>query len=154
VVANEWRRLYAQGDLPGALRALAGVSVGGIDDADALLAMADVFRQTQHPDRAIAPLERLVERHPADPRAPTASFTLGRVLLDELHRPDAAVDALRRSRSLSPKGPLASDALAREVEALARANRRREAIARAYEYLRAYPTGPHRDAVRRWGGLP
>jgi transmembrane sensor len=156
VVTHDWRQLYATGDVSGALHELEGVTLAGpdgIDEPDALLAAADVFRQTHHPERAVDPLERLVARHPGDPRAPTAAFTLGRVLLDELHRPGAAVDALRRSRALSPEGPLASDALAREVEALVKASRRGEAIARAHEYLHAYPHGAHREAVRQWCGL-
>jgi len=51
-----------------------------------------------------------------------AAFTLGRVLLDELGRPSEAVDAFPLARSSG--GPLAEDALAREVEALSRAGER------------------------------
>jgi transmembrane sensor len=92
-----------------------------------------------------------VRAHASDPRAGLASFTLGRVLLDELGRPREAADAFARARAAG--GPLAEDALAREVEATSRAGdtaKSRE-LARAYQHL--YPHGRRAKAVSRFGGL-
>ena len=55
------------------------------------------------------------------PAGAAAAFSLGRVLLGELRRPAEAAQAFARARKLAPDGPLAEDALAREVEAWARA---------------------------------
>jgi hypothetical protein len=47
------------------------------DDPADLLAAADVARRSHDPKAAVAPLRRLVEHYPKDPRAPSAAFTLG-----------------------------------------------------------------------------
>ena len=70
------------------------------------------------PDEGAELLRKLLREHPDDPRAPLAAFTLGRLLLMELGRPAEAAAAFAQARRLSPTGPFAEDALAREVEAL------------------------------------
>jgi transmembrane sensor len=89
--------------------------------------------------------------HASDPRAGLASFTLGRVLLDELGRPREAADAFARARQAG--GPLAEDALAREVEATARAGDKVRSRELAGEYQALYPNGRRAKAVSRWSGL-
>jgi hypothetical protein len=76
---------------------------------------------TRRPSRQAIPyLRRLLRDHPGDARAPLAAFTLGRILLAELGQPTEAADAFALARRLAPRGPMASHALAREVEAAAR----------------------------------
>lgn len=109
--------------------------------AGTLLAAADRARLAGRFEEGAALLRRLVRDYPADQRAPLAAFSLGRLLLGELGRPAEAARAFARARALAPDGPLAEDALAREVEAWVRAKEHDRARARAAEYFRAYPGG-------------
>ncbi len=118
-----------------------------------LLLLADVARLSHHPAEAVAPLSRLLREHAADPRAPLAAFTLGRVLLDELGRPREAAQSFLRVQELDPSGPLSQDALAREVEAWSRAGEGSSARARALQYVQKYPTGRRLRSVRHFGEL-
>jgi transmembrane sensor len=152
VGAASWRPLAERGQYEEARRALrkAGPSAVRDDTADLLLA-ADAARLSGHPAEAVPYLERVLRGHARDPRAGLAAFTLGRVLLDELGRPSEAVDAFARVRSSG--GPLAEDALAREVEALSRAGDVTRSREQALLYRRLYPNGRRAKAVARFGGL-
>jgi transmembrane sensor len=112
---------------------------------------ADRARLAGHAAEGAELLRKLVRVHPADPRAPLAAFTLGRLLLMELGRPADAAAAFAEARRLSPKGAFAEDALAREVEALAKAGLTADAQARADEYRRLYPNGRRMATVRTAG---
>jgi transmembrane sensor len=152
LVASSWRPLAERGQYEEAQRALrkAGPSAVRDDTADLLLA-ADAARLSGHPAEAVPYLERVLRGHAQDPRAGLAAFTLGRVLLDELGRPREAVDAFAAARSSG--GPLAEDALAREVEALSRAGDVTRSRDQALLYRRLYPNGRRAKAVSRLGGL-
>lgn len=123
------------------------------DPADLLL-LADVARLSHHPASAVSPLRRLIDQHGDDPRASLAAFTLGRLLLDDLGQPREAAQSFRRTQALEAQGPLAHDALAREVEAWSRAGDLARARERAREYIRLYPSGRRVAAVRRFADLP
>ena len=122
-------------------------------DVEALMRSADAARRAGHPGQALPYLRRLLRDHPADARAPLAAFTLGRILLAELDRPAEAADAFALSRRLAPGGPMASHALAREVEAAARSGDATRARRLAETYLANYPAGPHVAAVKGHGGI-
>jgi transmembrane sensor len=122
------------------------------ETAETLLAAADTARLQGRAQDGAALLRRIVKDHRADPRAPLAAFTLGRVLLMELGQPRAAAAAFAEARALAQVGPFAEDALAREVEAWAKAGDRAKARARAQEYLLLYPSGRRVAAVRALGG--
>jgi transmembrane sensor len=151
-VAASWRPLAERGQYEEARRALrkAGPSAVRDDTADLLLA-ADAARLSGHPAEAVPYLDRVLRGHARDPRASLAAFTLGRVLLDELGRPSEAVDAFALARSSG--GPLAEDALAREVEALSRAGEVTRSREQALLYRRLYPNGRRVKAVSRFGGI-
>lgn len=125
---------------------------GDLDPADLLL-LADVARFSAHPSDAVAPLQQLLRQHPKDPRSPLASFTLGRILLDDLGQPREAAQSFRHAEELDPEGPLSQDALGREVEAWSRAGEQSVARSRAEEYVRRYPSGRRLRSVRRYGDL-
>lgn len=127
---------------------------GGIADRvkDLMLA-ADAARMSGHPEDALAPLNRVLRGHSSDPQAPLAAFTLGKILLDELGKPAAAVRAFRTAYRLGPEGALAEDALAREVEALSRAGEMGKARTRAREYLEHYPRGHRSKSVKQYAEL-
>jgi transmembrane sensor len=147
-----WRALAHEGDHERAFELLeqAGASAVRDEPADLLLA-ADVARLSGHPARAIEPLSRLVREYPSDARAPSAAFTLG--LLQLGGNPAAAAQSFATCRRLQPAGPLAQDALARQVEATSRAGNPSAARALAEQYVQAYPNGRRVNAVKRFGGL-
>lgn len=152
--AGDWRDLAAEGDFDGAYRAMQAPGARAVTDhPEELLKAADVARLSGHAAQAIGPLERILTQHARDPRAPLAAFTLGRLHLDELGNPRAAAEAFALARRLRSDGPLAQDALAREVEARSRAGEDRVAQRLAEEYVRTYPTGTRIRSVRRFGGL-
>jgi len=149
---DAWREPAERGDYAAAAALLRGP--GSVrDTVEDLLLAADVMRGSQRPDEALTCLSRISRNHAADPRAATAEFTRGRILLFQLHRPEEAAQAFAAVRTLSPGSSLAQDALAREVEALYQAGDADRLRLRAEEYAAKYPRGRRIDAVRRMGGL-
>jgi len=149
-----WRQLATDGDFDRAYTALQHAGPSTVKDgaADLLLA-ADTARLSHHPAEALPHLEKVIERHAGDPRAPLAAFTLGRLLLEELGRPREAAAAFADAAQLAPHGAMAEDALAREVEAWSRSGEAARAHTRATVYLERYPSGRRAGAVRRFGGI-
>jgi transmembrane sensor len=150
VATEAWRDYAAKGEYDRAYVELnqKGRAVVRDEPADLMLA-ADVARLSSHPVEALAPLRKLCDAYPTDKRAPVAAFTLGRVLLDDLGRATEAAAAFEKARALWPSGPLAEDALAREVEAWKRAGNADRAAAASDQYLRQYPAGRHAAALRK-----
>jgi transmembrane sensor len=151
-VGPSWRPLAERGQYSEAHEALrkAGPSAVRDDVADLMLA-ADAARLSGHPADAVPYLERAVSGHPSAPHSALAAFTLGRVLLDELHRPKQAMEAFARARAAG--GPLAEDALAREVEAASRAGDAAHSRDLALLYRRLYPNGRRAKAVSKFSGI-
>jgi transmembrane sensor len=146
-----WRPLAESGRYGEAYESLKGATRTVRDEAGDLLLAADVARLSGHPADAVPFLERVLRSQPNDPRAGLAAFTLGRVLLDELGRPGEAATAFARAAKAG--GPLAEDALAREVEASSRAGDTTRARTLALEYERLYPGGRRSRVVAKFGGL-
>jgi transmembrane sensor len=143
-----WRDLAHHGRYAQAFAALRETPNDVRDEPQDLLLAADVARLSSHPAQAVAPLRKLSQLHPKDPRAPVAAFTLGRVLLDDLGRASEAASAFALAESLWPNGPLAGDALAREVEALKRSGQMPQARSVAEKYVTRHPDGRHAAALR------
>jgi transmembrane sensor len=149
-----WRTLAKDQSYGAALARLTAEGPNAVRDTpEDLLLAADVARLGGRPDRAVAPLKRVISDHAFDPRAPLAAFTLGRTLLEQLGRPRDAAQAFATARRLDRGGALTQDALAREVESWAGAGEAERAHARALEYMKLYPEGRRIAAVRRLGGL-
>lgn len=121
------------------------------DELGALLRTADRARASGRGLDAVKALRAAIDQAPSDPRAPLAEFRLGRLLLEDIGKPGEAAAAFARARALAPEGPLAPDALAREIESRAAAGDRATARALARIYLAQYPNGSHAAWVRRWG---
>ncbi len=143
---EDWRTAARKGRNARALRLIDEAPSRVLDQADDLLLAADVMRLTGHPRRAVAYLERVVNRFSHDARAASAAFTLGKVFLDELGRPRQAASAF--GVAARDSSPLAEEASAREVEAWSRAQEPERARAAATRYFRKYPKGARADAVR------
>ena len=126
----------------------------GADEPAALLLAADRARRSHHPQAAVVPLRRLVEKYPKDPRAPSAAFTLGWVLLTDLARAKEAAAAFAEAERNAPRGMLAEDAAARVAEAWQRAGDSRRASEAARHYERLYPTGRHMPLMHALVGEP
>jgi len=122
------------------------------DNGEELMLAADAARLSGDVGAALPYLKRVTEQHATDSRAPLAAFTLGRILLFELGRPAEARKAFALTRRLSSQGALAEDALAREVEAAARAGEHDATRALGEEYFRRYPQGLRRSEVQRFAG--
>jgi transmembrane sensor len=154
VTQPSWRALAKEQKYAAALARLTAEGSNAVRDTpEDLLLAADVARLGGRPDRAVAPLQRVIANHAFDPRAPLAAFTLGRTLLEQLGRPRDAAQAFATARRLDRGGALTQDALAREVESWAGAGDAEQAHVRALEYLKLYPSGRRLAAVRRLGGL-
>jgi transmembrane sensor len=149
-----WRTLAHEGSYAQAVARLMAEGPNAVRDTpEDLLLSADVARLGGHPERAVAPLERVISGYPFDSRAPLAAFTLGRTLLEQLGQPRQAARAFATARQLDRAGALTQDALAREVEAWSRAGESDKAHDRAADYLKRYPNGRRASAVRRLGGV-
>jgi transmembrane sensor len=118
------------------------------EDPAALLLAADQARRSRHPQAAVEPLRRLIERYPRDPRAPSAAFTLGWVLLTDLARPREAAVAFAETERSAPRGTLAEDAAARVAEAWQKAGDSRRAAEAARHYEHMYPSGRYVTLMR------
>lgn len=149
--ATDWRTPAGRGEFERAYPLLVRGSVR--DEPKDLLLAADVARLTGHTAQARTYLRQLLDHHAKDARAPLAAFTLGRVLIDQMGWPREAAEAFAKARSLAPEGPLAEDALAREVEAWSRAGDAERARTAAEHYLLLYPGGSRLPGVRKHGGL-
>jgi transmembrane sensor len=119
-----------------------------VDDPAQLLLAADVARRSGEPRGAVNSLRRLVEHYPKDPRAPSAAFTLGWVLLTDLNRPREAAVAFADAERIAPRGALAEDAAARVAEAWQKAGDQRRAADAARHYAQVYPAGRYAALMR------
>jgi transmembrane sensor len=118
------------------------------DEIDARLSAADAARRRGDRESAIRHLEEVLEQAtPDDPRRGMAALSLARLTVRQ--DPALAATALEGSMQGMPKG-LAEDALARRVEAEARAGNRARASELAKEYLERFPNGHRANDVRRW----
>jgi TolA-binding protein len=119
-----------------------------VEDPASLLQAADHARRSRHPEAAVAPLRRLIDRYPRDPRAPSAAFTLGWVLLTDLGRAREAAAAFAEAERSAPRGLLAEDAAARVAEAWQKAGDSRRAAQAARHYEQMYPSGRYITLMR------
>ena len=151
----DWRVVAKRGEFAAAYRLLHDqakpIPRGNLDD---LLLAADVARRSGHAVDSVPYLERALALYPGDARSAVVAFTLGRVRLADLNDPVGAAAAFARARAAAPQGPLAEDALAREIEARFRGGEKRRARELAEEYVKTWPEGSRMHAIRHFGGLP
>lgn len=152
-----WREEAARGHHAEAY-ALLGSSglereIGRAASSEDLFTLADIARLSGHPERARAPLSRLLELYPHDTRAPLAAATLGRIELD-LGQPKSAARAFERALAIGAPRALEEDLRARLVESWSRANEPTAARAAADAYRTRFPDGRRKAEVERWLSVP
>jgi transmembrane sensor len=151
----DWRSLARKGGFVSAYRVIRDKArPAALADLDDLLLAADVARGAGHAAEAVPYLNRAMALHNGDSRAAVAAFTMGRIRQADLDDPAGAAAAFAQVRTIAPQGPLAEDALAREVECRFQAGDKMGARTLAEEYLRTWPAGSRSRAVRHFGGLP
>ncbi|MDD9944474.1 MAG: FecR family protein [Myxococcales bacterium] len=150
---HDWREHAERGDFPRAYALLQHPNTRVGKSVSELMLAADAARLSGHPSQAVPFLQRVMESHPDDARAPLAAFTLGSVLMHELGQPREAAAAYGQAHRTTRSKALAQDALARQVEAASRAGDSPLARRLARRYLREYPKGRRINAVRRFGDL-
>ena len=117
---------------------------------EGLLSLADAARLSGHPGQAVLPLERVLSEFSQSPLAAVSAFTLGRVLLDQLHEPASAAQAFERAIAMHPPHALLADCHARLVEAYSRAGDHASARRAASRYRTLFPAGRHNVDVEAW----
>lgn len=152
-LAADWRTFARRGDFTSAYR-MVHARPAALTEMDDLLLAADVVRGAGHAGEAVPFLEKAITLHNRDSKSAVAAFTLGRVRQTDLDDPAGAAAAFARARAIAPEGPLAEDALAREVESSFQAGDKIRARALAEEYIKTWPSGSRLRAVRHFGGLP
>lgn len=151
---STWRTLARERRYEESYSALQATPTPARWTAEDLLLAGDAARLSGHPREAVPYLERILREHRADARASQAAFMLGKLLLSIDGRPSEAAQRFAEARALAPSSSLAEDALAREVEAWARAGRTEHARARAHEYLRLHPGGTWAEAMKGHARAP
>jgi len=111
-----------------------------------LLVEADRLSSTGDPAGAARLLEQA--RATEGPSAGLVSFTLGRLYLDVLDRPELAAVVFGEVIARGSPHSLVEDAYARRVEAWLRAGLRDQAAGALADYARAYPQGRRLGALR------
>ena len=119
-----------------------------ISDAEGLLLAADTARLSGHPREAVPPLLRYLSHFSTDARAPSVAMILGRVYFDALKSPATAAKAFAQAERLDPHGPLAEDALARQVESFAASKRNDLAHQALARYEARFPDGRYLTMLR------
>ena len=126
----------------------AELASAGRDDA---LLLGDVARLSGDSKRALVAYQRVRSRAPGTEAAANAAFSIGRVYFDQRESYGDAAKWFATYRRERRDGPLARDAMGRQMEALSRAGDRAAAARLADEYVLRYPQGPHAPLARSLG---
>lgn len=149
-----WRAHAREGRYQAAFNALGRnglkAEVRRAPTVERLLELADVARLSGHPRDAVAPLERILEKHSGSGHAALAAFTLGRLWLEQVKQPAKAAGAFERAIRMRPPHALLADCHARLVEAHSRAGDKQAAARAANRYRRLFPRGRHLSELDRW----
>jgi transmembrane sensor len=122
-----------------------------VSEMTTALERADALRRQGKPERAADALARELSTRPRGPSSGLVALTLAQLQLDELSAPAEAARTFARALN-APALPavLREQAMARRVEALARAGDARGAREAAEDYTRNHPNGSWSHAVRGW----
>jgi hypothetical protein len=115
---------------------------------DELLLLADAARYARRPALARSLYLSTRARFASRPSAARAAFALGRLAVEQGAPWQESAQWFERVTTEQPAGPLAREAMGRQIEALQRggANERAASVARAY--LSRFPDGPSAGLAR------
>lgn len=116
-------------------------------DSAALLKRANLARRSGQTHEAADAYTELLRRFPSDSRAGLAAFELGRLRMDALAQPKAAVEAFGLALSSAPRASYREDALARIVIANDQLGAREACRGARERYLKDFPNGVHALAL-------
>jgi transmembrane sensor len=122
----------------------------GEQSPEQLLRAADAARAAGDYRRAARSLQRFLTAYPADPQAAIVALTLGRIQLEQLAAPKAAIASFLRADRLGLPDAVAEEGAARLVEAYAKAGDKEKARAAAARYARRFPDGARSESVAAW----
>jgi len=117
-----------------------------------LLDLGNAARRAGDAAGAARAYEQLLTLHPTDGRAGLAAFELGRLRMDRLGDVPGAIQALQKAVMMAPGAGFREDAMARLVDAYARAGATERCRSAQGAYLSSYPNGVHATAVSRQCG--
>jgi transmembrane sensor len=152
-VSADWRSMASRGEYG---RAYATLGPSGVQreaegaEVTDLLTLADVARLSGHPQEAARVLALIVEKHPQDPRASLAAFSLGRMGMGPQGTPGQAAGAFSRALALGLPAGLREEAWLRLIESRQNAGDVTGARAAAQQYREQYPHGRYLDTIREW----
>jgi transmembrane sensor len=108
-----------------------------------LFKRANLARRTGQMHEAADAYAELLKRYPDDSRAGLVAFELGRIRMDALSQPRAAVDAFSFALRSSPRASFREDALARIVVANDQLGETEQCRVAREKYLKDFPNGVH-----------
>jgi len=120
----------------------------------ALFKRANLARRTGQVHEAAEAYTELLRRYPTDSRAGLVAFELGRLRMDALSQPKAAVDAFELALRNSPRASYREDALARIVVARDQLGEREACRIARDKYLHEFTNGVHALALGNRCGAP
>lgn len=109
----------------------------------ALFKRANLARRTGQMHEAADAYAELLKRYPDDDRAGLVAFELGRIRMDALAQPRAAVDAFSFALRSAPRASFREDALARIVVANDQLGETESCRVAREKYLKDFPNGVH-----------
>jgi transmembrane sensor len=149
--APDWKAWLAQGRFREAFAAAEGA---GFEQecaragARELLDLADAAAFAGRSDRATTALMAVRSRFGGSASSATAAYKLGRIAFDQRGALGDARNWFQVYLQEAPSGTLAREALGRLMEIDHRTGNTAAARARAEQYLRQYPQGPHAPLAR------
>jgi transmembrane sensor len=114
-----------------------------------MMELADVARLSGHPDEAVRVLAKIPGRFPDNRSAGIASFTRGRIEIDQLKHPIEAAAAFDEAIRLGLPSALFEDACVRLVESRHSAGDAKGAAAALDQYVAHFPQGKERDRLQQ-----
>jgi transmembrane sensor len=151
--ARDERRLAREEKRNARARAAALVRERAINSAT-LFKRANLARRTGQTHEAAEAYAELLKRFPDDGRAGLVAFELGRIRMDALSQPKAAVDAFGIALRTAPRASFREDALARIVVANDQLGELEACRSARDRYLKDFPNGVHALALASRCGKP
>jgi len=136
------RRLGREEKRNARARAAAQARERAIGSAD-LFKRANLARRTGQTRDAADAYAELLRRYPDDSRAGLVAFELGRIRMDALAQPKAAVEAFVLALRTSPRASFREDALARIVFATDQVGENETCRTARERYMKDFPNGVH-----------